>query len=55
MNYLFRQQQDANKPGVFFPIIYWLARLISFIQLTEKEKDAAGIYLGSRNENDTQN
>lgn len=49
MNPLFRQQKPSTKkPGRFFAILYWIAKLTSYIQLTEEEQDAAGIYFGSR-------
>ena len=46
-----QQETDTKKPVGFFAILNWLARLIL---LTEEEQDAAGIYLGSR-DNDNKN
>lgn len=51
MNYLFRQKDsEIQKPGGFSAILQWLARLISFIWLTEEEQNNAGIYLGRLDE-----
>jgi len=50
MNNTFRQQETGTqKQSGFFIILYWL---VSLIQLTEEEQEAAGIYLGSLYDND---
>lgn len=50
MKPLFRRQETGTKkPGGFFAVLHWL---LSLIQLTEEEKDAAGIYFGSLYDND---
>jgi hypothetical protein len=53
MKLLFRQKDfDMKKLGGFSAILHWLARLTSFIWLTEEEQNNAGIYLGRQYDND---
>lgn len=55
MNPLFRQQESGTKtPGGLFAILHWLARLTRYMQLTEEEQDAAGIYFVSQYDHDDQ-